>query len=119
MENKEARKILGVGAFATKEEIKEAHKKKSLLHHPDRGGSEEEQKKVNNAFSALMSSDRSIMGFEVDSVRSALELVADNLETATDDKKDLGLKVLEIAEGTVTSPLYKGIKKLFTRRKPG
>lgn len=117
MENKEARKILGVGVFATKAEIKEAHRKKSLVHHPDRGGSGEEQVKLNSALDTLLGADRSILGFEVESVRSAIELVADNLETATDEKKDLGLKVLEIAEGTVTSPLYAGIKKLFTRRK--
>jgi len=45
--------ILGVDATATKDEVKQAYKKKAWDAHPDRGGSNNEMMKVNAAFEAI------------------------------------------------------------------
>ncbi|MBA7706978.1 Chaperone protein DnaJ [subsurface metagenome] len=45
--------ILGVRPNATKDEVKQAYKKKAWDAHPDRGGSNQEMMKVNAAFEAI------------------------------------------------------------------
>ena len=45
--------ILGVGPNATKDEVKQAYKKKAWSAHPDRGGSNEDMMKVNAAYEAI------------------------------------------------------------------
>lgn len=45
--------ILGVKPNATKDEVKQAYKKKAWDAHPDRGGSNSEMMKVNAAFEAI------------------------------------------------------------------
>ncbi len=47
--------ILGVKPNATKDEVKQAYKKKAWNAHPDRGGSNNEMMKVNAAFEAISS----------------------------------------------------------------
>jgi len=45
--------ILGIKSDATKDEVKQAFRKKAWDAHPDRGGSNEEMMKVNAAFEAI------------------------------------------------------------------
>lgn len=45
--------ILGVKPNATKDEVKQAFKKKAWSAHPDRGGTNEEMMKVNAAYEAI------------------------------------------------------------------
>ncbi len=50
-----AKQILGVGAGATEDEIKEAYKRMAMVWHPDRpGGSEEKMKDINEAKELLL-----------------------------------------------------------------
>jgi curved DNA-binding protein CbpA len=49
----EAREILKVGLYATKEEIKKAWRARAMETHPDRGGNIEEFKKVQEAHAKL------------------------------------------------------------------
>lgn len=49
----EARNILGVVSSSSKEDIKQAFKKKALDTHPDRGGKNEDFVRVNEAYSIL------------------------------------------------------------------
>ena len=48
-----ARKVLGVAAGATKQEIKAAWKKAAVANHPDLGGSTEVMQKINAAYELL------------------------------------------------------------------
>jgi curved DNA-binding protein CbpA len=54
-----ARKLLGLGEFASLEEIKQAYRKKAFLYHPDKSGSENAQgeemmESLNQAYKLLM-----------------------------------------------------------------
>jgi hypothetical protein len=49
----DARKILGVGAEASEQEIKQAFRRLALVAHPDRGGSSEAFIQVNEAYEIL------------------------------------------------------------------
>lgn len=49
---------LGIDRNATTEEIKAAHRKRSVESHPDRGGSTEEQAAVNEAAEVLLDDER-------------------------------------------------------------
>ncbi|KAH8322820.1 mitochondrial import inner membrane translocase subunit TIM14 isoform X1 [Drosophila kikkawai] len=49
MNKREAALILGVSPSATKQKVKDAHKKIMLLNHPDRGGSPYLAAKINEA----------------------------------------------------------------------
>ena len=48
-----ARKVLGVAAGATKQEIKAAWKRAAVANHPDMGGSTELMQKINAAYELL------------------------------------------------------------------
>jgi len=50
----EARKALGVGASATAEDIRAAHRKLLLTAHPDHGGSSAELERINAARDLLL-----------------------------------------------------------------
>lgn len=45
--------VLGIDPDATKEEIKEAYRKKAKIHHPDTGGDEEKFKEVQKAYERI------------------------------------------------------------------
>lgn len=49
MNKREASLILGVSPTASKQKVKDAHKKIMLLNHPDRGGSPYLAAKINEA----------------------------------------------------------------------
>ncbi|HIE18003.1 MAG TPA: J domain-containing protein [Dehalococcoidia bacterium] len=54
-----ARRLLGLGEFASFEEIKQAYRKKAFLYHPDKSGnknaqSEEMMKNLNRSYKLLM-----------------------------------------------------------------
>jgi DnaJ-class molecular chaperone len=54
-----ARRLLGLGQFASLEEIKQAYRKKAFLYHPDKSGSENAQgeemmKRLNNSYKLLL-----------------------------------------------------------------
>ena len=49
----DARKVLGVGASASDQEIKQAFRRLALITHPDRGGSSAAFMKVNEAYELL------------------------------------------------------------------
>lgn len=51
-------KVLGVGAFATTEEINKAYKKRAAEVHPDHGGDPEQMKKLNAAKAYMMGRTR-------------------------------------------------------------
>ena len=53
MNSVDARQVLGVGASATDQEIKQAFRRLALITHPDRGGSSEAFIKVNEAYEIL------------------------------------------------------------------
>lgn len=50
--------ILGVSFHATKEEIKEAYKRKTKQYHPDKGGTDRQFILINNAYEILMDDER-------------------------------------------------------------
>lgn len=54
MSEREARKLLGVGASAGEKEIKEAHRSLMREHHPDKGGSSEFAARLNEARELLL-----------------------------------------------------------------
>jgi len=54
MTEREARKLLGVGASAGEKEIKEAHRNLMRKHHPDKGGSSEFAARLNAARELLL-----------------------------------------------------------------
>ncbi len=49
----DARHVLGVGADATPQEIKEAYRRLAMQHHPDRGGDVEAFRRVQEAYNRL------------------------------------------------------------------
>lgn len=49
----EARKILGLNASFTADDVKRAYALKSREHHPDKGGDVEKMKEINNAYKVL------------------------------------------------------------------
>jgi len=54
-----ARRLLGLGQFASLKEIKQAYRKKAFLHHPDKSGSENAQgeemmKSLNQSYKLLL-----------------------------------------------------------------
>jgi hypothetical protein len=53
MDSIEARQVLGVGATATEQEVKQAFRRLALITHPDRGGSSAAFIKVNEAYETL------------------------------------------------------------------
>jgi hypothetical protein len=53
MNSIEAREVLGVGASASEQDIKQAFRRLALITHPDRGGSSESFIKVNEAYEIL------------------------------------------------------------------
>lgn len=53
MNSVDARQVLGVGASANDQEIKQAFRRLALITHPDRGGSSEAFIKVNDAYEIL------------------------------------------------------------------
>lgn len=113
MTRKEARKILGVGIFATADEIKKAHRAVSLKTHPDRGGTEDGQKQVNLAAEVLMSNEQEFFGVSAKSIREALEL-AEEIQEAK-GRTTGAVRVIEIAQGTLRSPLVEQVKNLLRK----
>ena len=59
MNSVDARQVLGVGASATDQEIKQAFRRLALITHPDRGGSNEAFIKVNEAYEILTGQQQS------------------------------------------------------------
>ena len=53
MNSADARQVLGVGASASEQDIKQAFRRLALITHPDRGGSSEAFIKVNEAYEIL------------------------------------------------------------------
>ena len=53
MNSVDARQVLGVGASASEQDIKQAFRRLALITHPDRGGSSESFIKVNEAYEIL------------------------------------------------------------------
>jgi hypothetical protein len=53
MNSVDARQVLGVGASASEQDVKQAFRRLALITHPDRGGSSEAFIKVNEAYEIL------------------------------------------------------------------
>ncbi len=54
MSREEALKVLGLGAGASEDDIREAHRRLILQNHPDRGGSDYLASKINEAKDVLL-----------------------------------------------------------------